>query len=459
MALIKKFNPDLSDLSSKERLLVDKLILAGELIVPLYLKHKNDKYLGANFYPPDATKEEIEQAAKKNPAILDPYTSVERDKTGKLIAIPYHLKFKEELKKVSQVLIEAAKLSDDKNFSNYLKTLASSLLNGNYRKGEKAWLKTVSSKFGFVIGPIEAYLDKLFHKKTAYKSIIGVLNERKTKEAQKIKETILVSSKKTLLPAKRVNAFQLNVRVEKTILFSGLTAEFGPTGGTLPNDFFLIEKYGSILTIFEDSLKERFKKDHLPIFKTIFDKNFQERYSEKELYEASFRCILVHEIGHNLIYYQGAQERLQNLYPFLNELYAYILGIERCQTLCLKNIFSSEELEMILIMHICRNFTWWFDFLKLSEASSHAIGSILMQNFFLKEKAIEIDKKKGILKIDFSRAYFCINECCRFLEYYLSLGSYKEVQEFINAYGQPKIFQRDFSSILKKISRKINYKK
>jgi len=459
MALIKKFNSDISDLSSKERLLVDKLVLAGELIAPLYLKQKNSKYLGANFYPPDAAKKEIEEAAKKNPAILDPYTIVERDKTGKLIAIPYHLKFKEELKKVSQVLIEAVKLSDDKNFSNYLKTLAHSLLNGDYKKGEIAWLKTASSKFGFVIGPIEAYLDKLFHKKTAYESIVGILDEKRTKEAKGIKETILVSSKKTLLPAKRVSVPQLNIRVEKTILFCGLMAEFGPTGGTLPNDLSLIEKYGSILTIFEDSLKERFRKDHLPIFRTIFDKNFQKRYSEEELYEASFRCILVHEIGHNLIYYQGAQERLQNLYPFLNELYAYILGIERCQTLCLKDVFSSKELEMILIMHICRNFTWWFDFLKLSEVSSHAIGSILMQNFFLKEKAIEIDKKRNILKIDFSRAYLCINECCRLLEYYLSLGSYKEAQEFINTYGQPKIFQRNFSSLLKKISRRVNYKK
>jgi len=91
---IKKFKIDTKELSQKEKVLFKKLISAAELIAPLYLKQKNNKHPGANFYPYDATKEEIERAARKNPAILSSYTFVERDKAGKLIAIPYHLKFK-----------------------------------------------------------------------------------------------------------------------------------------------------------------------------------------------------------------------------------------------------------------------------------------------------------------------------------------------------------------------------
>ncbi len=47
---------------------------------------------GGNFYPYDATKKEIELAAKHNPAIMSPYTFVER-RGGTLVAIPYRVKF------------------------------------------------------------------------------------------------------------------------------------------------------------------------------------------------------------------------------------------------------------------------------------------------------------------------------------------------------------------------------
>mgnify|MGYP001562353867 CR=1 FL=1 len=97
MNAVRKFKANLSDLSRKEIACLEKLILAAEMLSPLYSRQRNSKYPGANFYPHDTTKEEIEAAARKNPAILSPYTFVERNKAGKLIAIPYHVKFKKEL--------------------------------------------------------------------------------------------------------------------------------------------------------------------------------------------------------------------------------------------------------------------------------------------------------------------------------------------------------------------------
>ncbi|MFH0859211.1 MAG: hypothetical protein V1868_01165, partial [Patescibacteria group bacterium] len=75
---IRKFKINTKELSQKEKVLFKKLISAAELIAPLYLNQKNNKHPGANFYPYDASKEEIERAARKNPAILSPYTFVER---------------------------------------------------------------------------------------------------------------------------------------------------------------------------------------------------------------------------------------------------------------------------------------------------------------------------------------------------------------------------------------------
>ena len=120
MSSIKKFKINLESLSSRERLIFKKLIRAAELIAGLYLKQKNRRYPGANFYPPMVNPEEIKKAARNNPAILNPYTFVERTKSGELKAVPYHIKFKKELKPISELLKGAADLSEDKNFSLYL---------------------------------------------------------------------------------------------------------------------------------------------------------------------------------------------------------------------------------------------------------------------------------------------------------------------------------------------------
>lgn len=447
---IKKFKINTKGLSQKEKVLLNKLISAAELIAPLYLKQKNNKYPGANFYPHDATREEIEKAAKKNPAILSPYTFVERDKSGKLRAVPYHLKFKEELKPIAKLLYEAVELSDNKNFSLYLKSRADSLLNGDYKKSEIIWLKTEPFKFGFTIGPIERYLDKNFFTKCAYQAWVGILDKESTEEAERFKKMILTSRKKILPGSEKVDVSKVGVRVDNTAIFSGLIADFMFTGTNLPNDVDLMEKYGSNLTIFATSLDLKFKESHFPTFEIIFEKNFQKSYSKTDLYKASLRCILLHEIAHSLIRYRDAEERLGSLFPFFDELYAYILGIKSCGTLLLKDALSQKELEAILIMHTCRNFTWWLDSLKNPDVNHYAIGAAITQNFFLREGAMK--EKGGISWPDFAKLLICIDELSHLLEYYLAVGSYGEAEEFVNEYGSFDVF-KNFYPKLAKISK------
>ncbi len=450
MNSIKKFKVNLENLSSRERLIFKKLIQAAELIAGLYLKQKNKKYPGANFYPHNASIEEIKKAARNNPSILNPYTFVERAKSGELNAIPYHIKFKKELKPISELLEGAADLSEDKNFSLYLRSRAQSLLDGNYEKSEIIWLKTEPFKFGFVIGPIERYLDKLFFTKCAYQSWVGILDEEETEKAKEIKDIILTGRSKILDKSEKVDVSKVGIRVDKTVIFSGQKADFMPTGSNLPNDVNLMKKYGSRLTIFETSLKEKFDQDHLPIFQAVFDKKLQKRYSQKELYEGSLRCIISHELAHSLIRYRDAEKRLENLFPIFDELYAYILGIQRCGLAFLKGVFSQKELEAILIMHICRNFTWWLDSTGNPNVKYYAIGAAIAQNFFLKEGAMR--EKGGIFWPNFTKLFICINELSRLLEYYLAVGSYEEAKEFVGEYSSFNVFER-FSSQLTKISK------
>lgn len=448
---IKEFKINEKELSAKEKLILDKVILAAKLTAPLYLYQKNDKYPGANFYPHDASKKEIESAARKNPLILDPYTFVEREKkTRKLIAVPFHQKFKKELKPIAKLLREAAELSEDKNFSQYLKNLARVLVSGDYQKIEILWVKYGVSKFGFILGPIERYIDKLFFKKCAFQSWVGILDQEKTKEAEKLKKAI--TNRRRILPgSEKVSLPRLTVRVDKTALFSGLIADFAFTGTNLPNDVHLMEKYGSKLTVFETSLDSKFKDEHYPTFQEIFQKSYQQKYTKKELYEGSFKCILLHEISHSLIRYEDAEERLKEIFPVLDEVLAYVLGVDYCGTLFLKGVISQKELEAVLVMHICRHFMWWIDSFKNPSVIHYLTGAAMALNFYSELGGIK--EKNGISFPDFSKLLLAVKDFSHLLEYYLALGSYEEAKDFIQKYSSFDIFKR-FSSKLSKIIKK-----
>src|SRR3989338_11420066 len=96
MTPIKTFKVDkeyFSKLTKNERKILPLLLEAVKKINKVFILQENNNFKGANFYPHDATKEEIEEAAAENSRILSPFTVVEREKSGKLIDIDYNLKY------------------------------------------------------------------------------------------------------------------------------------------------------------------------------------------------------------------------------------------------------------------------------------------------------------------------------------------------------------------------------
>ena len=458
MTAIRKFKVNTELLSDKEKKVFDKLIQASELLAPLYEKQKNSKYEGANFYPPDANKQEIEAAAVKDPAILSPYTFVERDKSGDLVAVPFHIKFKKELAPISDLLEQAAELSDDKDFSEYLKSRANALITDDYDQSNILWLKTEKSKIGCVVGPFDRYLDKLFFKKRAYMAWIGILDEKRTNEAEEIKLLALTSERKFLPGAKKARIPRIRVRIEHTTIFSGLVADFMFVGNNLPSsaDISLIKEHGTLFTVFNSSLKLRFDEWILPVFKNIFDKSIQKKHSEQELFTAFLRSIVLHETCHSLMRYEDAAARLEEYFPFFDELYTDILAVKGYEALFLKDAISQKELETFLIVYICRHLHWLTAVKKQPQIIHYATGGAISLRIFLESKALKkkLGGKFGAMFLpDFRKVAICIDKLIRVLEYHLSLGSHEEAKEFIESYGSLDIFER-FTSKLEKLRDK-----
>ncbi len=449
MKAFLRFSNGHPGLSVQERKILQKLGEAAKIISSLYLVQKNPRYRGANFYPSDATKREIELAAEKDPEILNPYTFVER-KGAKLVAIPYRVKFKKELLKIAELLTGAALLSSDKNFQAYLRARAEGLLKDNYDRSNILWLKTEHSRIGCVMGPFDRYLDKLFFKKRAYMAWIGVLDEHTTSEMDRFKQLILASERLYLPGSRHAKISKVKVRVEDTVIFAGLAADFLFVGNNLPSsaDIHLIKKYGTIFTLFNPTLEWRFENWLLPIFQRIFPKDLQRKFSIQELKTAFLQSTVLHEACHSLMRYEDAPKRLEEYFPYVDELFTDLLGIKGCGTLILKNALSEHELEAIVLKTICHSLYFYTSLSVRPHLDPYAVGGGLILDFLRQGKALT--KQKNRFHFNAHRALMVLNQLTSIIEYYVALGNHTEAKEFLKKFSMERIF-KPFDPYLKGI--------
>lgn len=435
------------NLVSHEQKILEKLIEAAKLIGPIYKQQIDDTHLGGNFYPHDATKEEILKAAEHDPDILSPYTVVERDMNRKLVAVPYHIKFRSHLEKIAALLREAAHLSKNHEFAQRLHLQANALLEGTYEVSDIYWITMKPYKIDIAMGPIDKLDDRLMFRKTSYEAWVGVIDEQKTKKAKIIQQAIYDVKRRILPGAQRADFLdKTKLRVDKTLIFSGLYARGMFTSTSLPIDPQLMERYGIEITFFDSSLDIKFNEQHYPIFDRAFEKNFQGNYSKELLREGSFRNVLLHEIGHSYLRYKDGEKRLKELFPIIDELAATIYGIKSCGSLVLKGIMSEKELEAIMIMFICRAFTWWIDSKTNKSVEAFAIGHAIALNYFLSNGAIR--ESDGISWPNFGKMFLGISALSDVLELIMSSGSYEEASQFIERYSSFVVYS-SFNNRLK----------
>src|SRR5258706_2982839 len=141
---------------------------------------------GRALYPRDLSQADVEQYVAAHPeqkeAVYNEQSVLLRD-GSRLQAVPYHITFVEYLKPAAEDLREAAKLSDDPQFANFLTMRADALLNDDYYASDLAWLDMKDPKFDLILAPYESYLDNLLGVRTSYGAAVLVRNDA---ESQKL---------------------------------------------------------------------------------------------------------------------------------------------------------------------------------------------------------------------------------------------------------------------------------
>ncbi len=207
---------------------------------------------GRGFYPEDMTRSIMDAYVAAHPeqkdALYNPYTIVRRNGAS-LQTIPYRTAYRQFLVPMARDLRQAAELSNDPAFANFLRLRAHALLTDDYFQSDIAWLSLENPKFDIVFAPYETYLDGLLGVKTSYGASIMIRDDAASRRVSLYKKYVPGLQESLPLPAAYLpskHGKQSPMEVVNAIYRSGdLLHGYQAVADNLPNDPRIHEQKGS----------------------------------------------------------------------------------------------------------------------------------------------------------------------------------------------------------------------
>ena len=391
------------------------------------------KPLGANYYPADITKEEFEAFSDENKSSL--YTFVRRNEDKSLKIIPYHQQFENEVKEVSNLLLEASKLADNAGLKNYLELRAQAFLNDEYQASDFAWMDMKTNTLDIVIGPIETYEDQLFGNKASHEAYVLIKDQVWSKKLEKFAQFLPELQKglpveeayKTETPGtdSDLNAYDV-------VYYAGDCNSGGKTIAiNLPNDEEVQLQKGTRRLQLKNAMRAKFDKILLPISEKIIDKS-QRKYVT---FDAFFANTMFHEVAHglgikNTINNKGSvRNSLKELASALEEGKADILGLYMVQQLHKKG-----EIDGDIKDYMTTFMAGIFRSVRFGASSAHGKANMIRFNFF-KEKDAFTKNEDGTYKVNYDKMQIAMEELSNIILTLQGNGDYEGVTRLVAEKG------------------------
>jgi hypothetical protein len=303
------------------------------------------KPAGANFYPPDASKADIEAwigglGQAQRAAATGFFTRIDRDASGTLRAVPYSEAHRPELARMAALLGQAARLTANPSLKRFLEARAAAFLSNDYYASDVAWME-LDARIEPTIGPYEVYEDEWFNYKAAFEAFVTVRDEGETArlarfaaELQGLEDALPIS------PALRNPALGAMAPIAVVnVVFAGGEGNCGvqTAAFNLPNDERVIREKGTKRVMLKNLQEAKFENVLVPISKVALGTGDQDRVS----FDAFFTHILMHELMHGLgphdITVGGrattVRQELKDTYSTIEEAKADVSGLWALQRL------------------------------------------------------------------------------------------------------------------------------
>ncbi len=360
------------------------------------------KPAGANFYPIDMTKEEFEASAIAKDD--QQYNLVRRDENGQLINIPYHVAFKEEITKASELLLQAAALAEDKGLKKYLELRAEALLTDQYQASDMAWMDMKTNGLDFVVGPIENYEDNLYNYKSAHEAYVLIKDKSWSDRLAKFAAFLPELQKGIPAPdayKQEMPGTDADLNAYDVVYYAGDCNSGGKTIAiNLPNDEQVQLAKGSRRLQLKNAMQAKFDKILMPIANELI----KEDQISNIKFDAFFANTMFHEVAHglgikNTINGKGTvREALQEHGSALEEGKADILGLYM-----ITQLHKKGEIDGSLNDYYTTFLAGIFRSVRFGAASAHGRANMIRFNFFKEHGAFERDESTGRYSINFEK--------------------------------------------------------
>jgi hypothetical protein len=391
--------------------------------------------LGAEFYPADMNKEEFAAAELADKSSW--YTLLRRDDAGKLVTVPYHVAYREDLERVAALLRRAADLSDHAEFAAYLRMRADALLTDDYQPSDMAWMAMKTNPVDIVIGPIESYEDQLFGTKTAYEGVVLIKDMEWSAKLARFAAFLPELQRGLPVPEaykKEMPGSDADLNAYRAVHYGG-NANVGPKtiAINLPNDEEVQLARGTRRLQLENVMQAKFDKILMPIAEQLIAQDQLEHVT----FDAFFEDTMFHEVAHglgvkNTLDGKGTvSEALKDYGSSFEEGKADVLGLYLITALTEKGELDKAKLEdsyVTFLAGILRS-------VRFGATDAHAKANMVRFNFFAERRAFSRDPATGRYRVDFEKMKAAMNALSETLLTIQGDGDYAAAKELTDRLG------------------------
>ena len=358
-------------------------------------------------YPPGLTREEMEAYVRAHPeqkaALYAPQTIVRRE-GDRLVAVPYHVAYRPWLEPAAQALNEAAALSDDQKFANFLRLRAKALLDDDFYASDIAWIELENPKFDVIFAPYEVYLDDLLGVKTSYGAAVMIRNEEESRKlalfqkyVPEIEDALPIAAEDR--PSKTGHRSPMEV-MDTPFRAGDLRHGYQAVADNLPNDPRIHQEKGSKKMFFKNFMDARVTYVVLPIAKRLLRADQAEQASG----DGYLAFTMMHEISHELgpTYSHTANGRAQineaigPAYSALEESKADVVGMFGLDWLIEHGALPKEKRTEYYASYVGGIFRT----VRFGIAEAHGRGEMMEFNYLVEKGVIARDSGTGRYAID-----------------------------------------------------------
>ncbi|QIA08277.1 dipeptidyl-peptidase 3 family protein [Draconibacterium halophilum] len=400
-----------------------------------FLPGYDQKPAGANFYPADITKEEFK--AWDDESKTSQYTLIRRDEDGNLKSIPYHIAFKEEIKKATDLLLQAAELAEDAGLKKYLKERSKALLTDDYYASDVAWMEMKNNTIEFIVGPIENYEDQLYGYKAAHESFILVKDKEWSSRLEKY--AALLPGLQKELPCEQpykneTPGVDSDMNVYDAIYYAGdCNAGSKTIAINLPNDEEVRETKGSRKLQLKNSMQAKFDKILVPIADLLIAEDQRQHVK----FDAFFENTMFHEVAHGLglgntvDQSTTVREALKDAYTSIEESKADILGLW-----CVYQLNEMGELgEKEMMDNFVTFMAGIFRSVRFGAASAHGKANMMRFYYFQEMGAFTRDEATGTYRVDYEKMKDAMMNLSEIILKVQGDGDYETAKQMIEQKG------------------------